>query len=412
MDLQALKNSMPDLHSAAVVEKELFKGVIDYSRPLTDYPTVQKIVEFLKQDLPAQHIYTPDLNLHGKVVQDEMEKYLENDALSSSMLKAALKTPLHFEFARSEDKDALEDLRGTPPCFNIGTFLHQALLEPTKFGRAIVEPKYALSSYEGVNIGIDFYEKLINEKEVALVINEVDGVKTVDETAPHLAFEIFAERLISGGYKLDSLNYKKAYLAQLIEAADVDPVTEENHIKIQILKKHVDNYGGGIIKRLLKHSKREVSVYWKDPETGLDLKVRPDAIQFEENIGVNAIISVKSTACEDLGAFYSHCAKLNYDLSEGMYQEVVSEATGRDFNTTITIMLQTVAPYAVAVMVWNAEDIEMGKHKYKSALHNAKEIQEKESHKGYDVFAQEDSFGLIEMFLPGWNQKEQLPANI
>jgi len=92
---------MPDLHSAAVVEKELFKGVIDYSRPLTDYPTVQKIVEFLKQDLPAQHIYTFSLNVNGSVVQDDMEKYLENDALSSSMLKAALKTPLHFEFARS-----------------------------------------------------------------------------------------------------------------------------------------------------------------------------------------------------------------------------------------------------------------------------------------------------------------------
>ena len=412
MSLEALKNSMPDLRSAAVSEKELFKGVIDYTRPLNEYPTVQKIVEYLKQNIKPQHIYTESLNVDGHVVQDEMEKYLANDGLSSSMLKAALKTPLHFEFARGEDKEALEKLTGEPPYFNIGTFLHQALLEPTKFSRAIVEPKYSLSSFEGVNIGINFYEKLINKKGIALVVHDKDGDVVVSETAPHLAYEIFNERLVAGGYKLDSLNYKKAYLAQIIEAADIEPVTEDNYLKIQILKRHVDNYGGGIIKRLLTHSKREVSVYHTEPMYGLDLKVRPDAIQFKENIGVDAIISVKSTACEDLDAFYSHTAKLNYDLSEGMYQEVVSEATGRDFNTTITIMLQTVAPYAVAVLVWGAEDIEMGKHKFKNALHNVFEIAQKESIKGYDVFAEDGNYGLINMLLPGWNQKEVLPVNI
>lgn len=355
---------------------------IDYTRPLNEYPTVQKIVEYLKLDIPAQHVYTESLNLYGKVVQDDMEKYLENDALSSSMLKAASKTPLDFQFSLSEDKEALEELRGKKH-FALGTFLHQCLLEPTKFKRAIIEPDFKLSSHEGCDVGIAFYEGLCAERGIVF---------------PNVPVE--------------SLQTKKNYIEALKKLADVEAVEPEHKLKIDILEKRINTYAGGIIKRLLLHSKRETSVYYTDPETDMPLKVRPDAIQFRENIGVDAIISVKSTACESLDAFYSHAAKLNYDLSEGMYQEVVSAATGRDFNTTIMIMLQTVAPYHIAVLVWTPEDIEMGKYKFRNALHNAKQIIEKGSAQGLEVHAQDDSFGLIEMALPGWNQKEQLPVNI
>lgn len=375
-------NPLPDLHSAAVSKEDFFKGVIDYTRPLSEYPKVQTIVDYLKLNIPAQHIYTESLNLYGKVVQDDMEKYLDDDSLNSSTLKAASKTPLDFQFALSEDKEELEKLKGKKH-FALGTFLHQCLLEPTKFKRAIIEPDFKLSSHEGCDVGIAFYEGLCDEMRIPY---------------PNVPVE--------------SLQTKKNYIEALKKLADIEPVEPEHKMKIDILEKRIDNYAGGIIKRLLLHSKRETSVYITDSESGLPLKVRPDAIQFKENIGVDAIISVKSTACENLDAFYSHAAKLNYDLSEGMYQEVVSAATGRDFNTTIMIMLQTVAPYHIAVLVWTPEDIEMGKYKFHNALTNAKQIVEKGSAQGLEVHAQENSFGLIEMSLPGWNQKEQLPVNI
>lgn len=373
---------MPDLHSASVSSEDFFKNSIDYTRPLNEYPTIQKIVEFLRLGIAPQHIYTETLNVKGKVVCDKMENYLENDAISSSMLKSARKTPLDFHFSKSEDKEELEKIKGKD-YFNIGTFLHQCLLEPTKFSRAIEEPKYSLSGYEGANVAIEFYKGVCKQKGINY---------PVDVT--------------------DSLQSKKTYLSLLQEMADIQPVNEEHKLKIDILKRHSETYGGGIIRKLLTHAKREISIYYTDPETGIDLKVRPDALQFEENIGVNAIVSIKSTACENLQAFMTQAAKLDYDLSEGMYQEVVSAATGRDFNTTIMIMLQTVAPFHIGVLVWTAEDIEMGKHKYKHALHNAALISENDSVKGYEVYAEENSFGLIQFSLPGWNQREQLPQNI
>jgi hypothetical protein len=405
MNLESLKDSMPNLHSATVSETELFDKAIDFTRPLKEYPTAQFIADFIKSEVTPKHIYTESLNVEGQVVQDAMEKYLANESLSSSMLKAALKTPLHFEFAKSEDKEELEKLKGSPDHFNLGTFLHQAILEPTKFDRAIVEPDAPLNTTEGVNKSIAFWEKLIIDKGF--------GVVGIEEVKSDLVLEHCSKSVTElAGLSLDKIDGKRAYIKLLKECADVEPVTEENMVKIQILKKHYQVYGNGILKRLLLHSKREISVYHTEATTGLKLKVRPDAIQFEENIGVNAIISVKSSGIEDLKAFYHQAAKLHYDLSEGMYQEVVSKATGRDFNTTIMVMLQTVAPFAIAILVWSAEDIEMGKHKYHFALNNAKEIIEKQSVKGYEVFSEADNFGLIQMSLPTWNQQEFLPRNI
>jgi hypothetical protein len=402
MESQTLK--LPNLHSAVISDNEMLDKSIDFTRPLAEYPTVQKIAEFLKLDIKPKHIYTESLNINGLVVQDAMEKYLENNALSSSMFKAALKTPLHFEFAKSEDKEELEKIKGTPAYFNLGTFLHQAILEPTKFSRVIVEPDFKLNTTEGVESMIKFWEDKIQSNGFAVIENE--------EIEHALAIGLTKESILKLGLSLDKIDGKRKYCDLLKKHSDLEPVTTENFLKIQILKKHYENYGGGILKRLLHHSKREISMYLKDKSTGLNVKIRPDAIQFEENIGVNAIISVKSSGIEDLKAFYYQAAKLNYDLSEGMYQEVATSCTERDFNTTIMVMLQTVAPYAIAILVWSAEDIEMGKHKYHFALNSAKEIIDKKSIKGYEVFSEEENFGLIQMSLPNWNQQEYLPVNI
>lgn len=405
MSEEKLKDSLPNLHSATVSENELMDKNIDYTRPLNEYPTPHDISEFLMSDATPQHIYTESLNVNGIAIQDSMEKYLENDAFSSGMLKEALKTPLHLAFSLDGDKRELEKLQGEKSHFNLGNYLHQAILEPTKFGRAIVEPKYSLASKEGVAIGINFWENLIVENGTAV---NSEG----EEIDAQQALDIANKKVVDLKLSLDKQDGKKTYLAALKSLSGLEAVTEENYFKIQILKKHYEEYGGGILKRLLLHSKREISLYSQDPTTGIDLKIRPDALQFKENIGVDAIISVKSSGIEDLRAFYYQAAKLHYDLSEGMYQEVASSVTGRDFNTTIMVMLQTVAPYSIAILVWSPEDIETGKNKFRTALQIAKDSTEENSYPGYDVFAEEGNFGMIQMYLPDWNNKDFLPSQI
>ncbi|OUL59989.1 PD-(D/E)XK nuclease-like domain-containing protein [Flavobacterium sp. AJR] len=396
---------MSNLHPTIATDKEVRNNTIDFTRPLNEYPTAQFIAEFIQSEAKPKHIYTEILNVNGLVIQDGKEKYLSSDALSSSMLKAALRTPLHFKFAKSEDKEELKKLKENADHFNLSTFLHQAILEPTKFSRVIIEPNIPLNTNEGVTKAVEFWEQLITERGYGVIERQETPFDIVLEHCHKTVVETL-------GLSLDKIDGKRAYIRTLKNCSDVEPVSEENMVKIKILKKHYDQYGNGILRRLILHSKRETSVYYTDTNTGLKLKVRPDAIQFKENIGVDAIISVKSSSIEDLQAFYHQAARLHYDLSEGMCQEVVSEVTGRDFNTTIMVMLQTVAPFAIAILVWSAEDIETGKYKYHLALNNAKEIIEKQLVKGYEVLSQENNFGLIQMSLPIWNQQQFLSRNI
>ena len=388
--------------STLPIGAELMDKGIDYTRPLNEYPKADTIVNFLLEKNEKQHVYTKDLNVNGTAVQDEMDKYLGIDAYQSSHFKQALITPLHLGFSLEDDKTELEKLKTTPKYFELGSFLHQCILEPTKFGRVIVEPKHSLASKEGVESLINFWEQELQKQGFGY--NDQSQQITTAES-----LQLALNDVVKLGLNIDKQDGKKTYYNALKSIVGLEAVSEEHYLKIQILKKHYENYGGGILKDFLLHSKREISFYYNH-KNGLKLKCRPDAIQFAENIGVNAIISIKSTACEDLKAFTYSAAKLNYDLTEGMYQEVVSTVSGRDFNTTIMIMLQTVAPFGIAILVWSAEDIEMGKYKFRTALQIAEECKEKSLYNGYETFDEEGNFGLINMQLPTWNNKEFLPT--
>jgi len=388
---------MMDLSTLTTGQELMDTAGIKYTRPLDQYPTASDVVGFLLEKKPKKHVYTQDLNINGTAVQDAMERYLETDAYQSSHLKQALITPMHLNFSLN-DKAELERFKAKKDYFELGTFLHQCILEPTKFQRVIIEPKYSLASKEGVDNLIGFWKEQIQKQGFGC---DQQNEQIEVEHALQLALNKVTEL----GLNIEKQDGKKTYYCALKQLSGQEAVSEEHYLKIQILKNRYQNYGGGILKDLLLYSKREISFYYQH-QNGLNLKCRPDAIQFAENIGVNAIISVKSTACEDLRAFTYNAAKMHYDLTEGMYQEVVSSVTGRDFNTTIMIMLQTVAPFGIAVLVWNAQDIETGKYKFHSALEVAKRCQQKNKYPGYELFAKDHDFGLIDMQLPRWNNSD------
>ncbi|WP_407324057.1 PD-(D/E)XK nuclease-like domain-containing protein [Tenacibaculum maritimum] len=391
--------STPIYNEVLNAQEEKFK-TIDYTRPLGEYPTASDVADFIKQRKGTKHIYTKNLNIGGVAVQDAMEKYLSNDGYSSGQLKAALKTPLHLFFEREDEARRELDRFQDKKHFKLGTFLHECMLEPTKFSRVTVEPKLSRANNADLDKLIEFWEGKLEELEVCMLNNE-------ERTSQEILD--YASTQVPSTEKRDD---KKKYLSIIEKATGITAISETDKIIVDVVKRNYEAYGDGIIPKLLKHSKREISLYTDDETTGLDVKVRPDALQFSENIGVNAVISVKSTRVESLSHFFYQSAKLNYELSEGMYQSVASKVTGRDFNTTIMIMLQTVAPFGVGVMVWNGEDIEIGKYKYKQALQTAYECELQGVYPTYDAFAEEGNLGLIDMKQPEWNTKELQPVDL
>lgn len=379
---------------------------IDYTRPLGEYATPDQIATFLSIREQAQHVYTESLNKNGIAVQESMSKYLASKGyINSGALKEAQKSPLHlFYEVESGWREKLEAYEKTKNHYVLGSFIHQALLEPTKFGRAIVEPAYKLNTKDGVQSMVAFWE------------DKIASIGTIDREGLLVSYKDAIESMKgcieSSGLGLDKIDGLRTYCALLKSSSGFTAITESDKLIIDIIHSNYKRYGDGLFYDLLKRSKREISLYYDDPIYGIKQRIRPDALQFSENIGADTIISVKSTRAESIGHFTYQSAKLNYELTEGMYCEVASAVTERDFNCVITIMVQTVAPFGVAALVWDGEDIEIGKYKYRQALQTTAECFESGKYPGYDAYAESGNRGLIAMKQPEWNTKELHPVDI
>lgn len=380
-------------------KSEKILSSIDYTRPLREYATPDQISSFLSSREKSVHVYTDSLRRNGFVIQEDMAKYLAaKDFIWSGALKEALKSPLHLFYAvESGWKQQLETYEKMKNYFVLGEFIHQAILEPRKFSRVVVEPDYKLTSKDGVKALISFWEDKLAQT------NEED--RTPDK-------ELVKKSVVQSGFDLDKMDGLKQYYAGLRAASGFQAIDETNKLIIEIMYSNYKRYGDGVLFDLLKHSKREISLYYQDSEYGIAQRIRPDAMQFAENLGVDTIISVKSTRAESIGHFTYQSAKLNYELSEGMYLDVASAVTGRDFRCTIMIMVQTVPPFGIAVFVWDPEDLEIGKYKYRQALQTVMECRESGKYPGYDAYAESGHRGLIAMKQPEWNAKELHPVDI
>lgn len=371
---------------------------IDYTRPLSEYATPDQIASFLRGRESTFHVYSDTLRRNGIVVKEDMAKYLASkDYINSGALKEALKTPRHlFYQLYSGWKERLEAYEKKKSHFELGEFIHQAILEPRKFKRAVVEPGYKLNTKDGVKALVSFWEDKLSE------VAE-DGAVSVDEVKDMTA---------KAGFSLDKIDGLRYYYSALKTASGFSAVSETDKLIIDIVRMSYEQYGNGLFQDILKRSKRETSIYYEDPIYNVPLRIRPDAMQFEENIGANTIISVKSTRAESLSHFFYQTAKYTYELAEGMYLEVASAVTGRDFTCVIMIMVQTVPPYEVAALVWNGEDLEIGKYKYRQALQTVAECLESGKYPGYDAYAENGNRGLIAMKQPEWNAKELHPVDV
>lgn len=373
--MEEFENAFASLEGAEVINKEL--DPLSYNPK--DYPEANVMVDYILRNShrKPKRIDIGKLSKNGLIKEEPMENYLADKSLSSSAIKEVLKNPASFFFYLN---DRANFTKKEPKHFELGTFAHLAFLEPDLFKSVQVEPKANLAKNADLCKLIRFYEQLNKSGQTCL-----DGFKQED---------------------------LKIHLAELRSVCPFQIIQEDHKLIIDIVAKNYYRYGGGIIPMILKGGKAETSFYAKDEATQLPVKVRPDYFNIEENIGVNAVISFKTTSANNIGKFIYDAAKYQYELSEGMYQEVISNVTGRKFNCTIMIMLQTVPPFLPAVFWWNPEDIQNGKYKFRYALDTIKDCQDQGIFPGFEALAESGNFGIINMQLPEWSKKLIQPIDI
>lgn len=320
------------------------------------------------------------LSVNGKVVNDRMEKYLAAPGESSSALKEVLKSPRHYLIYKNEDIRPDDESH-----FTLGTFIHSAFLEPSKFDKVKTLPEDGnKSSRAGARVLIDYYWQLLG-----------------------IAPDVFLDEM-----KLDEL---KEVIVDLEERAKREGYTFIDPKMAQIVKvvrSSYKTYGGGIIPRLISLGRTETSMYGKDPSTGLKVKIRPDCMLLEEQVGANIVLSVKTTSATSIEGFMRDAARYRYELAEGMYLQVASEITGRHFSGTLMLVAQTCLPFQCFLLWLDAEDLACGKYKYQQAIDIVKNCKDTNNWPGFDAYAEDGSYGIIETKFPSWIKSELKPQYI
>jgi len=205
---------------------------------------------FIESTLKKTNMIKPEF------VKDTFEEYLgKKDHVSASDIKNFLKSPRYYYYERNEKVE-----KSTGRHFNIGSGLHELILEPQLFKtNYVVYPKVDARTKEG--------------KQQIAEFNETSGGKTI-----LYEDEMEMIRLIS-----------------------------ENALKNNSLVE------------LMKDSHREVSCYTIDEITGLKIRLRPDILSSTKS----TIVDIKSCLDSSARKFKSDVFTYSYSLSAAYYCDFI-----------------------------------------------------------------------------------------
>jgi uncharacterized protein YajQ (UPF0234 family) len=145
----------------------------------------------------------------------------------------------------------------------------------------------------------------------------------------------------------------------------------------------------------LSNGMAEMSGFWRDPETGIECKVRPDWLAVEGD-EITGIVDVKTCCDASANAFAKAIASMGYDLQAAFYQDGMLAVTGLTLPFYF-IAVEKEAPYAVAAYKASGEMIETGRAKYRAALQLLQWCQQNDRWPAYQPNGE-----IEEINLPRW----------
>lgn len=115
---------------------------------------------------------------------------------------------------------------------------------------------------------------------------------------------------------------------------------------------------------ILQFSLKEEVQLWQDPETGLVLKSKLDAVHKKR-----LVVDIKSTSCRTLEEFMASCLKYDYDRQAAFYLDSLG-AEGAAKRRFAFVAIQKVKPFNVWKIEYSGDSdfINLGRRKYQALL--------------------------------------------
>ena len=124
-------------------------------------------------------------------------------------------------------------------------------------------------------------------------------------------------------------------------------------------------FTSGLVNGELK-GKSEQSFFCTDPETGLELKARPDFLMDD----LSLIIDLKSTVDASPKGFQRSVANYRYFVQASHYLDVIEGATGTRPQAFLFIAVEKTRPFSTAVYMADQAMIDLGKQQAREDLNN------------------------------------------
>lgn len=265
--------------------------------------------------------------------------YHGGDGVSKSGLDLIAKSPLHYWSAYL---DPQREPRVETPAMALGTAIHSAVLEPDLFAdEYLVMPK------------IDRRTKAGKEQHEELIANA--GNKRI----------------------LTPEDYNACFSIQ------------------QNIRQHP------AAQLLLGSGEPELSVFWRDAETGVLCKCRPDWFNYKANI----MVDVKSTEDASHEGFQRSIIKWGYHVQAAWYLDGFKAATGTMPKAFVFAAVEKKRPYATAFYYADADMIEIGRLLYRERLNEFASCLKRNLWPGYPQQLQ--AMSLPAWFLKAANDNEE-----
>jgi len=267
------------------------------------------------------------------------EHYAKADGLSAGSIKRLLKTPLHYI-----DHYRRPDLYPPSRAMVFGRALHTCLLEPDLFAQNFPTlPHVNKQSNAGLDTLIDFHL----------------------ERCAHIGREGLADHLAEQELDIDKQPGKRAALAYLEEHSGVEALTASESELLTYMRQSWDLPEHETVRNLFAgEGKNEVSVFWRDKQSGIMLKARLDRLYFLDN-GTALIPDLKSCTEASYTAFSKTIPNYGYDIQAAHFIDAVLNACpGVDQVRFIFAAIEKSPPFGAAPYVFNdPQDIMTGQRK-------------------------------------------------
>ena len=141
---------------------------------------------------------------------------------------------------------------------------------------------------------------------------------------------------------------------------------------------------------LLSSGAAEESYFWRDPDTGLDCKCRPDFVR-----DGHILVDVKTTNDASFDCFSKTIANFQYHLQAAFYLAGVGHVIGQKFDQFVIVAVEKEAPHGVAVYQLDDGTIDAGRFLYQKALEKLARARDTGAYPAYPD-------QILSMALPAW----------